>query len=99
MYWIDVRLENGTTIPQTILIPKGTVFEVQDPNTRAQCLVVMRDTPVTIPPGVHTVKVPGYCMNRDLSAPSLTPGQLTNFRMVAPFGSQEDVWNIVDDEP
>lgn len=68
-------------LPQTFVIPKGTTFEVQDPGLREQSLVVAHDIPVTIPPGVHVVKLPAYCMNRDLSSPSRAPGRLTPFRM------------------
>lgn len=96
MYWIDVELENKMKLPQTFVIPKGTTFEVQDPILREQSLVVAHDIPVTIPPGVHVVKLPAYCMNRDLSSPSRAPGRLTPFRMVAAYQSQDDVWNIVN---
>jgi hypothetical protein len=97
MYWIDLELENKLKLPQTIVIPKGTGFEVQDPALQEQCLVVAQDIPVTIPPGIHIVKVPAYCMNRDLSSPNLAAGRLTPFRMVEVFNSQDDVWNIVND--
>ena len=97
MYWIDLELENKLNLPQTFVIPKGTTFEVQDPALREQSLVVVQDIPVTIPPGVHVVKVPAYCMNQDLASPHLAPGRLTPFRMVAAFNSQNDVWDIVND--
>ena len=95
MYWIDLELENKTRLPQTILIPKGTVFEVKDSAVREQCLVVERDTNVTIPSGIHVVKLPAYCMNQDLSSPHRALGQLTSFRMVAAFESQDEVWEVV----
>ena len=96
MYWIDLELENKMKLPQTIVIPKGTTFEVEDPALREQSLVVTQDIPVTIPPGVHVVKVPAYCMNRDLSSPDFAAGRLTPFRMVAAFSSQEEVWAMVN---
>jgi len=96
MYWIDVELENTTSFPQTITIPKGTAFEVQNPSLREQSLVAATDIRVSIPSGVHVVKVPAYCMNQDLASPHSAPGRLTLFRMVAPFNSQDDVWDIIN---
>lgn len=96
MYWIDLELENKMKLPQTIVIPKGTTFEVEDPALPEQSLVVAQDIPVTIPPGVHVVKVPAYCLNRELSPPDFAPGRLTPFRMVAAFNSQDDVWATVN---
>ena len=97
MYWIDIELHNNTGLPQTTLIPRGTTFEVNDPMLSEQSLVVANDTSVTIPPGRHTVKLPAYCLNADLSSPRQAPGRLTPLRMVASFDSQRDVWNIVSD--
>jgi hypothetical protein len=97
MYWIDLELENKTRMPQTILVPKGTTFEVADPDRREQGLVVGQDVSVTIPPGIHVVKVPAYCMNRDLASPNFAPGRLTPFRMVSAFETQDDVWRTIED--
>lgn len=96
MYWIEVTIRNETGAPTTTTIPKGTVVEVADPRKRSQALVVERDVRVTLPPGEHTIKLPGYCMNQDLSVPSSDPGRVTIFRMTAPFHSQNDVWGLIN---
>jgi hypothetical protein len=95
MYWIEVTLRNDTGGPMTTTIPKGTVVEVADARMQSQSLVVQRDVRVTLPPGQHTIKVPGLCLNRDLASPSGVPGRLTVFRLAAPFQTQDEVWNLI----
>ena len=95
MYWIKVTIRNESGRPITTTIPKGTVVEVANPHERSQSLVVERDVVVTLPPGTHTIKLPGLCLNKDLSSPSMTPGNLTVFRLTATFTTQSDVWKLI----
>jgi|JI61114C2RNA_FD_contig_21_7286479_length_452_multi_4_in_0_out_0_1 hypothetical protein len=95
-YWVDIDVENKTSNSITTTIPKGTVLEDASPNLVCQCLVVEKDITIILPPQSRKiVKIPTYCMNRDLSPPTGQPGHLTPFLLNQPFSSQQDVWDHI----
>lgn len=96
MYYVDVEMDNNTSAPITTTIIKGTVLEVIDPGSRAQCLVAATDVVVHLPPGRSVVQVPGLCLNSELSPPAMNPGRLTPFVMTSAFTTQQDVWNRIN---
>lgn len=95
MYYADIEIENKSSSVVDIVVPKGTVLEVSDLSTPGQCLVVASDVRVKVKPGIHKVKVPAYCLNRDQPAPFNQPGRLTPFVMRPTFGSQDEVWQRI----
>jgi len=96
MYWVDIEVENNTSAEINTVIPKGSTFEPSNPALAEQCMVVAEDVRVRIPKGSSVIKVPAYCMNRDAASPHKVPGRLTPYRLLAPFGSQDDVWAFIN---
>jgi len=95
VYYVDIDLENKTSLPLTTTITKGTVLEVKDLKSGAQCLVAAADVVVQVPPGRSVVQVPTLCLNRELAPPSANAGRLTPFVMTSPFTTQQDVWDRI----
>lgn len=77
----------------TKTIPKGTVIEVAQPNSRYQHAMVSREYPVTIPPATTvTIYLEAACLNRNRSWPTAVQGNLTPFGFCGLALSQDDLW-------
>jgi len=92
---VELTLENPGPEPRQVRVPKGMLFEVQDPQLHVQNLVSARDYEFALDPySTITVVVDAYCANKSLAPPSLTPMNVTPFVMLADPTSQQDVWQF-----
>lgn len=93
-YRIKIQVTNPTASPVSTTVHKGSLFEVKNPVSRVQNLVVTRSQNFTIPP--HTtqvIEVESWCFNRRFASPSGESFAPTLFQTVESYGSQDAVWS------
>lgn len=98
-YAAIISMENLTDQNIEFVIPKGQVFENQEPQSGRQNLAAARERKEILPArSSYDLKVEAHCMNRDLSGPDGSPGNITIFKIRNDkFEGQEEVWQSVDD--
>jgi hypothetical protein len=93
---VEVHVTNNTASALTLSIPKGQVFENATRRERVQNLVVAESVMVKCAPKVtSSVKLPAYCLNRDLKPPNNSSGNITPLKVKFEFKNQRDVWAAV----
>ncbi|HWT00052.1 MAG TPA: hypothetical protein VN256_07385 [Pyrinomonadaceae bacterium] len=98
-YAAIISLENLTDQNVDFVIPKGQVFENQEPQSGRQNLAAARERKETVSARAsYDLRVEAHCMNRELSGPDGSPGNITIFKIRNDkFEGQEDLWQSVDD--
>jgi len=92
-HFAKMEFRNATSETLSLKIPKGQVFENAARHQRVQNLVVSESVTVTCPPGSsHSLVIPAYCLNKDLSAPAGLAGNITPLKVKFTFNSQDSVW-------
>lgn len=81
------------------VIPKGQVFENREPHSGRQNLAAADERKQTIVARTkYELKVDAHCMNKDLSGPDNSTGNLTVFKIRDDsFDGQEEIWQSVND--
>jgi len=94
-FTVELTLENPGPERRQVRVPKGMLFEVQDPRLHVQNLVSARDYEFALDPySAITVVVDAYCANKDFAPPRRTPMNVTPFVMRADATSQHEVWHF-----
>jgi len=83
----------------SFVIPKGQVFENREPHSGRQNLAAADERKQTILARTkYELKVDAHCMNKDLSGPDGSLGNLTVFKIRDDsFDGQEEIWQSVND--
>jgi hypothetical protein len=93
-YRLRIQLSNRQQQSRRVVIHGGTIFEVEDPFSDTQNLVVASQTVVTLPPGgSQIVEIDTWCLNRSFSPPHNTPMRATVMSTSRKYVDQSDVWN------
>ena len=92
-----IRVQNTNGGQARVKIPAGTVFEVADPDSRAQNVVLAESKVAVIAHGAETeVKAQGRCLNSGRATPRDVKGRLTRFRYTGEDLSQNAIWNRME---
>jgi hypothetical protein len=90
---VTLTLENLSTQPQLVRIPRGYVVEHRIPSERVQNVAVAEEMVVTLAPGERRrVTINGRCLNQSRPAPTGQPGRGTMFRYAGPTMNQAAIW-------
>lgn len=98
-YAAIISMENRTDQNIEFMIPKGQVFENREPQSGRQNLAAAHERKDTITArSSYDLKVEAHCMNRELSGPDGSPGNITIFKIRDDkFEGQEEIWQSVED--
>ncbi len=94
-YRVGIEIVNDSANEIDIIIPVGSVFEV-DLRSGVQNIATSKQYRFVIPP-YSTLKtlVEGVCLNRDLVSPNGAKGRATPFRYDSEKVDQHEVWETV----
>jgi len=91
---VDITLRKPGHRTINVVVPRGMLFEVQNPALRIQNLLVTKDYSLTIPARkTITVEIDCYCANQPYSPPQNTPMNVTPFIVQATLDSQQATWD------
>jgi hypothetical protein len=98
-YAAIISMENLTDQDIDFMIPKGQVFENQEPQSGRQNLAAARERKEKLLARTsYDLRVEAHCMNRNLSGPDGSLGNITIFKIKNDkFEGQAEVWESVDD--
>ncbi len=93
---VTVTLRNDEAEDVVCVIPRGQVFENKKVGTGLQNLAVARDYRLVIPAGCRiTAELQAFCVNQSLRPPGGALGNITVFKIDAPFEDQDDLWRVI----
>lgn len=93
---VGIKIINDRDEEVDILIPTGTIFEV-DFKLGMQNVATSKTYTYRIPPeSTLLTPVEGVCLNEDLSPPGMVNGRLTPFRYDSELLDQDEVWKRVN---
>jgi hypothetical protein len=98
-YVAVISMENLTDQDIDFVIPKGQVFENQEPKSGRQNLATAKEQKETLLAQTsYNLTVAAHCMNKNLSGPNGSPGNITIFKIRDDtFEGQEELWQSVND--
>jgi hypothetical protein len=98
-YQAVLTLENRTAAALEFTVPKGQVFENRELGSGRQNLAAAREQTTRLEPqGECEFRVDALCMNRNLSGPNGSLGNLTVLKLRDDsFSDQTELWRSVDD--
>lgn len=95
-YKVTINLRNDSAEDMLCVIPKGQIFENKQVGTGFQNLAVVRDYRLIIPSGSKiSAELDAFCVNRSLSSPRSSTGNITVFKIDKPFNSQDELWRMM----
>jgi hypothetical protein len=97
-YAAIISMENLTDRDIEYVIPKGQVFENKEPGSGRQNLAAARGEKLTLKARTsYDMRVNAHCINKHLSGPDGSPGNLTIFKIRNDnFRGQNDLWQSVN---
>lgn len=97
---VAITLENPRAQRIEVTIPRGMLFEAQDPRHHVQNLVVSKDYQLVVPPRSSvTVQIECFCANQSFAPPRNTAMNVTPFFTKGALRSQQETWQYFAAQP
>ena len=94
---LHVELENPTIETQVVVFEEGRCFEMPDPNSGLQNVVVSKTTEVVLHAREQQIAIlPAFCLNREREIPNRHKAVITPFVLDQPVKSQNQLWELME---
>ncbi|MFH1737568.1 MAG: hypothetical protein ABIH23_01080 [bacterium] len=94
---VHIEVENPTVETQVLVFEQGRCFEVPDPHSGLQNVVLCETVEIVLEPQEQNVVVlPAYCLNRKRELYGRHEAVITPFVLDQPVKTQNQVWNLME---